>query len=107
MTAGAQASRSTFGDAVLVSFLIAQLCDGALTYIGVQAFGHGIEANPIVGWYMATLGVGVALFAAKSLAMLCAALLYRCGRHRALGALTIFYFVFAVAPWVTLLASID
>ena len=105
MTLGPQSRRSLFGDGVLLVFLAAQLCDGALTYIGVHAFGLDIEANPIVGWYIAVMGAGYALFATKAVAVGCAALLHLFARHRVIGALTILYLAMAVRPWVHLLAS--
>ena len=99
----APAPRSLFGTGALIAFVIAQLCDGLLTYIGVHTFGQSIEANPIVSWYIATLGAGAALLAAKSLAIACAVLLYRFAHYRTIGALTIFYYAVAVQPWVSLL----
>src|SRR5262245_47153364 len=107
MAAASPQGRSWFGDTVLLAFLGAQFFDGALTYIGVQHYGVGIEANPIVGWYIAVLGIGYALFATKGLAVACAALLHLCARHRVIGALTILYLTLAVRPWVHLLAAID
>jgi hypothetical protein len=97
--------RSRFGDAVLLVFLVAQVCDGVLTYVGVHTFGASIEANPVVAWYIAGLGVGTALIAAKGLAFSCAALLYLFDRHRTLAALAVLYAVVAVVPWLTLLLS--
>lgn len=99
--------RSLFGDAVLLAFLGAQLCDGAFTYVGVHAFGLGVEANPIVGWYISVLGVGSALIATKGVAVACAVVLHIFARHRVIGVLTILYFAMAVRPWVHLLASVD
>jgi arginine exporter protein ArgO len=101
MTAGPR--RSLFGDGVLLVFLAAQVCDGALTYVGVHAFGLGIEANPIVGFYIAVLGAGYALIATKVAAVACAALLHLFARHRIIGVLTILYLAMAVRPWVHLL----
>jgi len=95
--------RSLFGTGTLIAFVVAQFCDGVLTYIGVHTFGQGIEANPIVSWYIAVLGAGVALLAAKSIAIGCAVLLYRFARYRTIGALTVMYFAMAVQPWVSLL----
>jgi Domain of unknown function (DUF5658) len=95
--------RSLFGTGTLVAFVIVQLGDGVLTYIGIHIFGQGIEANPIVSWYIAALGAGLALLAAKSLAIACALLLYRFARYRTLGALTVMYFAIAIQPWVSLL----
>ena len=97
--------RSRFGDAILVVFLVAQVCDGVFTYVGVHTFGAGIEANPIVAWYIAGLGVGTALIAVKGLAFSCAALLHFFACHRTIAALAALYAVAAVLPWLTLLLS--
>jgi len=97
--------RSWFGDGILLVFLVAQVCDGALTYVGVHAFGLDIEANPIVGFYIALLGAGYAIIVTKAAAVACAALLHLFARHRIIGALTILYLAMAVRPWVHLLAS--
>jgi Domain of unknown function (DUF5658) len=99
--------RSLFGDLVLLAFFAAQFTDGALTYIGVQHFGLGIEANPIVRWYIAVLGIGYALLAVKGVALVCGAVLHLTARHRVVGLLTILYLAMAVRPWVHLLATID
>ena len=107
MLLSARRERSLFGDCVLLAFLGAQLCDGAFTYFGVLNFGTSIEANPIVGWYIAALGVGGALVATKGLAVLCAAFLHRYSHHRVIGVLTFLYLAAAVRPWVSLLALTD
>ena len=39
--------------------VLAQVLDGALTYVGVQAFGHRIEANPLLA---ITGGGGINLY---------------------------------------------
>ena len=107
MRMGCDPRRSLFGDAVLLAFLGAQFFDGAFTYVGVHAFGLEIEANPIVGWYIAVLGIGSALIVTKVLAVACAAVLHAFARHRVIGVLTILYLALAIKPWVHLLASID
>src|SRR2546427_5473283 len=99
-----QDRRSLFGDAVLLAFLAAQFCDGAFTYVGVHHFGLGIEANPIVGWYIAVLGICYALLATKGLAVACAAVLHLFARHRVIGLVPLFYLAIALRPWVRLLA---
>lgn len=99
-------TRSYFGDGVLLLFLLAQLADGAMTYLGVHVFGLEIEANPIVSWYIAAFGVGVALLAAKLLAATCAMTLHLTARHRTVGVLTILYLGAAVWPWSTLFSVI-
>jgi len=101
----ARSQRSRFGDAVLLMFFVAQVCDGVCTYVGVHAFGASIEANPIVAWYIAGLGVGTALIAVKGLAFSCAALLHFFACHRTIAALAALYALAAVVPWVTLLLS--
>ena len=99
--------RSYFGDGVLLTFLFAQLADGALTYFGVHVFGLQIEANPIVSWYIAVFGLGVALMAAKLLATTCAMTLHLTARHRTVGMLTILYLGAAVWPWAALFGIIS
>jgi hypothetical protein len=91
----------------LLAFLGAQFADGAFTYIGVHAFGLHIEANPIVGWYIAMLGIGTALIMIKGVAVACAAVLHMFARHTVIGVLTIIYLTMAVSPWVHLLASVE
>lgn len=93
------------GELILLAFVTVQLCDGLLTYLGVQIFGLPIEANPIVHWYIRTLGAASGLLFTKLLAVGCAVILHRTARHRTLAALTIVYVACAVVPWVTLLAS--
>jgi hypothetical protein len=90
---------------VLLVFVAAQVCDGVCTYVGVHAFGTSVEANPIVAWYMAGLGVGTALIAAKGLAFSCAAILHFLAFHRTLAVLSAIYAVAAVVPWLTLLLA--
>jgi hypothetical protein len=103
----ARRQRSLFGDVILILFLLAQVCDGAFTYIGVQTFGLHAEGNPIVGWYIAAVGAGLALVGTKALAIGCAAVLHAQARHRTIGFLTIIYLTFAVIPWIDILLNVD
>jgi hypothetical protein len=89
----------------LLAFFAAQFCDGMFTYLGVQHFGPGIEANPIVASYIAALGPGSAVIAVKGFAVVCAALLHLCARHFEVAALTIRYGVAAVWPWMSVLVA--
>jgi hypothetical protein len=95
--------RPWFGDVALVVFLLAQACDGVLTYVGVSTFGPAIEGNPIVGWLMAGLGCGAGVMTAKLVAGLFGVLLHLSDVHNAVAALAGFYLLAAVAPWVALL----
>lgn len=86
-----------------MAFVTVQVLDGVMSYIGVRTFGHWIEANPLVAWYAATLGPGLAFTAVKLFAVACGTMLYLMARHRTVAALTLFYLAFAVVPWVHVL----
>lgn len=92
-----------FGNAMLLAFFVVQVLDGVLTYLGVVTYGVEVEGNPIVAWYIAELGAGLAIPATKGFAAVCAATLHYYSRHRTLGLLTILYLTAAVWPWTRLL----
>jgi uncharacterized membrane protein len=94
-----------FGDGILLAFLLAQLLDGVLTYVGISRFGAAIEGNPLLAWYIAMFGPAVALIGAKTVAVACAAMLHCCDRHRTVGVLTIVYLAAAVWPWMQIIWS--
>jgi hypothetical protein len=89
---------------VFLAFVAVQVLDGVMSYIGVNTFGHWIEANPLVGWYASTFGPAVAFTVVKLFAVACGAMLYMLARHRTVAALTLFYLTFAVVPWVHVLS---
>ena len=95
--------RSLFGDAALVAFLLAQVLDGVLTYIGVRTYGPHAEGNPLLGWLMATMGQGVALAAAKSAAGAFGIALHLTSVHRVVALLALFYLAAAILPWIGIL----
>jgi len=96
--------RSTrFGNVVVVAFLIAQACDGVLTYIGVANYGARAEGNPLLGWLMSALGCAAGLAAAKAMTGALGIVLHLVAVHRVVAALAAFYFVAAIAPWIGLL----
>ena len=92
-----------FGNLVVIAFLIAQACDGVLTYVGVSLYGPAIEGNPLLGWLMDSMGHGVALATAKGVAGALGIGLHLAGVHRVVAALAAFYLVVAVAPWMAIL----
>ena len=94
---------SPLGDFAFLAFALTQAADGCLTYVGVSTLGLGIEANPLIVWYMAACGTGLALTAAKAFALLCGMALHITARHRTVGALALVYFVGAVCPWILVL----
>jgi|SRR5687767_11418412 hypothetical protein len=93
----------SYVDALWFTFVAVQALDGVLTYVGVRAFGMGIEANPIVAWYATTFGPAAGLAAAKLFAVGCASVLYVTARHGTVALLTLLYLVFAIAPWAHVL----
>jgi len=91
-----------FSRIVIATFLLAQVCDGVLTYAAIQLFGASAEGNPIITTWMALVGPEPAIVGAKLLASVCGVILYGLGVHRILLVLTLFYGVAAVAPWLAL-----
>ena len=100
---GRLTTRSRFGDLALIAFLVTQLSDGVLTYVGVLTFGPSIEGNPLVGWLMAALGYGPGVAAAKIAAGLFGVALHLFDVHGAVAALAGFYLLVAVGPWLAVL----
>jgi hypothetical protein len=92
-----------FGDLVIVTFLLAQCFDGIFTYVGVQTFGLGIEANPILTGLMASFGCGPALAGAKIVAGGLGICLHLRQIHMAVALLSIFYLTAAIVPWSMIL----
>jgi hypothetical protein len=92
----------TVAEAIWIAFVVVQALDGAMTFIGMQAFGIHIEANPLIAWYVSLLGPALALLAVKLFAVACGAALYLTARHRTLAVLALTYLVAAVGPWVHL-----
>ena len=91
-----------FGNFVIVLFLIAQVLDGAFTYLGLTSFGLS-EGNPIIAHYVQQHGVGPSLTVAKILAVVCSMVLHLLGLHRTLALLTLMYLALAILPWTYLL----
>lgn len=91
--------RSLFGKGVLLLFVLTQVADGAFTYLGIKTFGAAIEANPLVAWYVAAYGAGIAVIGAKGFAVACAFALHLRAMHRTIGALTLVYVTAALWPW--------
>jgi len=88
-----------------LAFVTVQVLDGIMSYIGVAKHGPGIEANPLVAWYLGAFGPALGFAAAKLFAVTCGAVLYFTARHQWVAALTLLYLVFAVGPWIHVLAG--
>jgi Domain of unknown function (DUF5658) len=85
---------------VIAMFLIAQACDGVLTYIAIQRFGIVAEANPLLVTWVTLVGAQPAIVGAKLMASACGVLLYYFGMAHVLFALTLFYAGAAIGPWL-------
>jgi hypothetical protein len=87
---------------VLMLFLVAQMYDGLFTYVAVTAYGLEAEANFILGTWMGLVGALPTLLVAKTVAVAGGVLLYAKGVHRTLAALTAYYAVAAIGPWIAI-----
>jgi hypothetical protein len=85
---------------VITMFLIAQACDGVMTYAGIQRFGVAVEANPLLATWVALVGAQPAILGAKLMASACGVLLYYFGLAHVLFALTLLYAGAAIGPWL-------
>ena len=88
---------------VFAAFILTQILDGILTYLGVSLFGIAAEGNPILAWTMASYGEAIALAGAKVIAALCGVALYALAVDRLLAALTLVYVGAAIIPWTLVL----
>jgi hypothetical protein len=95
-------SRTTwFGDLVIVLFVVVQVLDALLTYLGLTI---GIsEGNPLIAHSFRHAGVGPGLTIAKLVAVGCSIGLHLLGLHRVLALLTLMYLSLAILPWTYLL----
>jgi hypothetical protein len=91
---------------VLGLFLLAQACDGIFTYVAVRSDGIAAEGNMLLATWMTLVGPAPTLVGAKMLAAACGLLLYARGVHRTLTALTIFYAIAAIGPWILILGGL-
>ena len=92
-----------FGDLAVIVFLLAQVSDGVLTYIGVSTYGLSIEGNPLITWLMSVMGEGPGLATAKVTAGFFGMLLHLSAVHKAVAILAGFYIVVAIIPWLAIL----
>ena len=90
---------------VLALFILTQVLDGALTYWGVTKFGLGVESNGYLLGLMQSIGPGLALIAAKALAVACGVILFSTTSFRVLAVATGWCLGFAVVPWLVLFST--
>ena len=94
--------RCLFGDLAVFLFVVAQGLDGIFTYVGVQFWGPGIEANPIVSSTVNAIGLGVGLATVKLVAIALGIGLHLRRVHNLVALLTGIYLAAAVVPWTAL-----
>jgi len=94
--------KSTFGDVVVVGFLIVQYLDGVLTYLGVSIWGPDIEANPLISSAIALAGPIPGLAGAKLVAIGFGIMLHLRRVHNLVALLTLVYLAVAILPWAAL-----
>jgi hypothetical protein len=88
---------------LLAVFVCIQIADAWLTAFGIDRFGVGAEANPLIGLGFVLLGPAAALTVAKGAAVAGAVILYRLSRHGLLTLLTMMYVFVAIMPWAVAL----
>lgn len=89
-----------FNKLTLVAFILSQIGDGILTYVGVSTFGVKAEGNPFLAFIMSVYGVGFGLVVAKIVSVILGLILYMLGFHNLMVGLTIAHVVFAIIPWM-------
>lgn len=100
-----ESADSAFGNCVVLAFLAVQMLDGVFTYVGVNYWGPGIEANPIVSSAMAAVGLGVGLALAKFVAAALGIALHLRRVHNLVALLTAIYICGAIIPWLAMFAG--
>jgi hypothetical protein len=93
---------SVFGDLAVLGFLLVQCLDGVFTYLGVQTWGPGIEANPLISLAVSVAGLGLGLAGAKLMAVGFGILLHLLRIHLIVALLTAIYVAVAILPWTAL-----
>jgi hypothetical protein len=96
-----------FGDLAMVTFIVVQCLDGALTYLGVHIWGLSIEANPLVSSAVAMAGVGTGLAATKAFAVGLGMMLHLRRVHMVVAGLALFYIAVAILPWTVLFLTLQ
>ena len=84
-------------------FVLAQVADGSLTYLGIKTLGTAIEANPLLAWYMTAGGATVAIVGAKLFALACGIVLHLRAMHGVMALLTVLYVAASLGPWAVVL----
>jgi hypothetical protein len=90
------------GDCVVIAFLLVQVLDGGLTYLGLRIWGTGIEANPLVSSAISFAGLGAGVVGAKAVAIALGIMLHLRRVHDVVAMLTLVYVTMAILPWTAM-----
>ena len=97
---------------LFVLFLVTQLLDGVLTYVGIRSWGKGIEGNPIIVEVVSLCGLGIGVVLVKLGAVIAGTIVYWSYAKNpllvltTLFALTIIYLVVAIIPWIYVFVTV-
>jgi hypothetical protein len=97
-------NQRTIGDIAVTSFIVVQLVDWIATYQGLTLFGTSIEANPLLRFLMERYDIILVLTTVKISAAIAGSFLHFVNRHSVVAALTLLYTLFAIVPWMRMLA---
>lgn len=97
--------RLTGAEIAWLAFVVVQALDGVFSYVGVATIGSGIEANPLLAWYLHMFGPAAAFVGAKLFAVGCGLILYQTRHYRVVTGLTAVYVAFAIGPWIHVLST--
>ncbi len=92
------------GNIAVTCFIVIQLLDWLMTFHGVTLFGTSIEANPFLRALMDRYDIVLVLTFAKLSATVAGSFLHFVNRHLTVALLTLLYTIFAVLPWLKVLA---
>lgn len=98
-------SHRFFGDFILTCFIVVQVLDWAATSQGIALFGPSVEKNWLLRFLMERYDIILVLTSAKLFAAVAGSVLHFVDRHGIVAALTLFYIVFALFPWLKLLGT--
>jgi len=91
---------------VFAIFLVVQVLDGVLTYVGVRMLGVEAEGNMLLAAGMEAFGTPQTLFSAKLVACVCGYVLYRTAWYRPLAVAAGLYLGVAIVPWLGIMVRL-
>jgi hypothetical protein len=96
--------RRVLGNVAVTCFIVVQLIDWIATSQGLALFGTSVEANPLLRFLMERYDIITVLTTSKLFATMAGSFLHFLNRHSMVAALTLLYTLFAIIPWMKLLA---